>query len=102
MLAGPFFKIPTNTFIFYSIPIYMNAKMFCLSAKPSRVLMQQDGRSLVTCKRGMLRVLSAVLEGPELKKLKFCFCFLFSVFFFLLKCFMLFLKRPTAVDLVLI
>lgn len=44
--------------------------------------MQQDGRSLVTCKRGMLRVLSAVLEGPELKKLKFCFCFLFSVFFF--------------------
>lgn len=77
MLAGPFFKIPTRAFIFHSIPIYVNAKMFCLSAKPSRVLMQQDGRSSVPCKWGVLQVLSAVLEGPELKKLKFCFSFFF-------------------------
>lgn len=39
MLAGPFYAILSSAFIyfFYSVPIYLNAKMFCLSAKPNRV-----------------------------------------------------------------
>lgn len=74
--------------------------MFCLSARPEQPIEQDEHEtSLAQWKWDILQIISGVSEALRSKKLKFCFFFFSEKPF---KRFVLLLKRPTAVGLVLI